>query len=225
MRRQMHFQTEETPNPDSLKFYFGTQLLPDGKTCDFPSREAAIWSPFAMKLFEIEGIKSAFFSSTFIVLNKEGDFEWELLKPEIYSAVADFFSSGDPIFTRDPDTPRPAPDGSEDEVIQTILELIDVKVRPMVQEDGGDVEFRKFEDGVVYLKMQGACSGCPSAPATLKRGIERMLMHWVPEVQGVVQVEDDVDEEVAKVNQSEFDKMDKLVSEEEAEDEKEAPKK
>lgn len=213
MSRTMHFQTEETPNPDSLKFFLGTQLLPDSQTYDFPSKESAICSPLAMRIFEVEGVKSAFFSSTYIAINKDGDFDWEFLKPEIYAAVADFFSSGEAIFSRPPDAPRRSSENGDDddEIVQSIKELIEVKIRPMVQEDGGDVEFRKFEDGVVFVKMQGACSGCPSAPATLKRGIERMLMHWVPEVQGVTAIEDD--EELDAFNQSEFEKMDRLIQE------------
>eukprot|EP00008_Paramoeba_atlantica_P012379 CAMPEP_0201478818 /NCGR_PEP_ID=MMETSP0151_2-20130828/3587_1 /ASSEMBLY_ACC=CAM_ASM_000257 /TAXON_ID=200890 /ORGANISM="Paramoeba atlantica, Strain 621/1 / CCAP 1560/9" /LENGTH=196 /DNA_ID=CAMNT_0047860029 /DNA_START=314 /DNA_END=900 /DNA_ORIENTATION=+ len=195
----MYFQVEETPNPDSLKFFIGAQLMPDGKTQNFPGREHAIRSPLAMRLFEIEGIESAFFGSDFVSVNKDQDWEWTELKPEVFSALADFFSSGEALFNRPPIDEEV--EVEEDEVVSMIIELINTKVRPMVQQDGGDVEYRKFEEGVVFLKMQGACSGCPSAPATLKMGIERLLIHWVPEVMGVVEVDDD---ELAALNQEEF---------------------
>lgn len=217
--RCFHLGTEETPNPDSLKFFPGTQLMPDGRTHNFSSRESSLCSPLAMRLFEVEGVKSAFFGLDYITINKDESVEWIEIQPDIYSAFSDFFSSGEALFSRDPDEFSPPRkevdyDGDDEEVVEMIKELIDVKVRPMVQEDGGDVEFLKFEEGVVFLRMQGACSGCPSAPATLKGGIERMLMHWVPEVQGVVGVEGD--EELATINHAHFTEFEQTLNEEQA---------
>lgn len=155
---------------------------------DFPTPAAAFRSPLARQLFRIEGVKSVFFGPDFITVTKENEeLDWNLLKPDIYATIMDFFASGLPLVTEE--TP-PGEAGSEedDEVVAMIKELLDTRIRPTVQEDGGDVIYRGFEDGIVRLKLQGSCTSCPSSIITLKSGIQNMLQFYIPEVEGVEQV-------------------------------------
>jgi Fe-S cluster biogenesis protein NfuA len=178
----MFIQTETTPNPATLKFLPGREVMEAG-TVDFANAETASRSPLATRLFAINGVTRVFFGNDFVTVTK-GDEEWQHIKPAVLGAIMEHFTSGDPTMLDGEAQVGGAAEGDSDIVIQ-IKELLDTRVRPAVAQDGGDIVFHGFEDGVVYLTMQGACSGCPSSTATLKSGIENMLRHYVPEVQEV----------------------------------------
>ncbi|CAH2274750.1 NFU1 iron-sulfur cluster scaffold homolog, mitochondrial isoform X1 [Pelobates cultripes] len=193
--RCMFIQTQETPNPNSVKFIPGRAVL-DGGTMDFPNRAAAFCSPLARHLFRIEGVKGVFFGPDFVTITKESEeIDWNLMKPDIYATLMDFFSSGLPVVTEDAPRSDSAVTEDDDEVVAMIKELLDTRIRPTVQEDGGDVLYRGFQDGIVQLKLQGSCTSCPSSIITLKSGIQNMLQFYIPEVEGVEQVTDDDEEE------------------------------
>ena len=178
----MFIQTEATPNPATLKFLPGRPVLESG-TLDMRGRAEAANSPLAERLFDIAGIGGVFFGADFIAVTKT-DGDWQQLKPAILGAIMEHFMSGAPIVLGD------GPDGAADEffdeadaeTVATIKELIETRVRPAVANDGGDITFKGFKEGVVYLAMKGACSGCPSSTATLRHGIENLLRHFVPDV-------------------------------------------
>lgn len=176
----MFIQTEQTPNPATLKFLPGRDVMPSG-TADFTSIEAAKRSPLAERLFGIDGVNGVFLGADFITVTKSGDRDWHLMKPAILGAIMEHFTAGKPVIL-DTAPASVGEAGEESEVVAQIKELIDTRVRPAVAQDGGDIVFDSFEDGVVYLHMQGSCSGCPSSTATLKAGIENMLRHYIPEV-------------------------------------------
>ncbi|XP_006119161.1 NFU1 iron-sulfur cluster scaffold homolog, mitochondrial [Pelodiscus sinensis] len=191
--RCMFIQTQDTPNPNSLKFIPGRQVL-ESRTMDFSTPAAAFCSPLARQLFRIEGVKSVFFGPDFITVTKVGeDLDWNLLKPDIYATIMDFFASGLPVITEEAPRTDTAASEDDDEVVLMIKELLDTRIRPTVQEDGGDVIYKGFEDGIVQLKLQGSCTSCPSSIITLKNGIQNMLQFYIPEVEGVEQVVDDDD--------------------------------
>ncbi|KAL8162066.1 hypothetical protein V2J09_013555 [Rumex salicifolius] len=199
-KRTMFIQTQPTPNPSSLMFYPGKSVMEVGSS-DFPNARVAMNSPLAKALFGIDGITRVFFGSDFITVTKSDDVSWDLLKPEIFAAIMDFYTSGEPLFL-DAETAASkdtAIHKDDSETVAMIKELLETRIRPAVQDDGGDIEYRGFdpETGIVKLKMQGACSGCPSSSVTLKSGIENMLMHYVPEVKSVEQEFDSEDEEAA----------------------------
>ncbi|NP_001164062.1 NFU1 iron-sulfur cluster scaffold homolog, mitochondrial isoform X3 [Mus musculus] len=202
--RFMFIQTQDTPNPNSLKFIPGKPVL-ETRTMDFPTPAAAFRSPLARQLFRIEGVKSVFFGPDFITVTKENEeLDWNLLKPDIYATIMDFFASGLPLVTEET-PPPPGEAGSseeDDEVVAMIKELLDTRIRPTVQEDGGDVIYRGFEDGIVRLKLQGSCTSCPSSIITLKSGIQNMLQFYIPEVEGVEQVMDDDESDEKEANSS-----------------------
>ncbi len=178
----MFIQTEQTPNPATLKFIPGRVVLDDG-TVDFANAEAAVRSPLARRLFEVEGVTRVFLGNDFITVTKEAALDWQVLKPAVLGAIMEHYTSGEPVLAMAAaDQPAGEPAGDEDEIVSQIRELLDTRVRPAVAQDGGDIIFQRFEDGIVYLHMQGSCSGCPSSTATLKMGIENMLRHYVPEV-------------------------------------------
>lgn len=206
-KRQMFIQTQDTPNPNSLKFIPGVEVLQPGQTKDFPNVSDAYCSPLAKMLFRIEGVKSVFFGPDFITVTKiDEDVEWKLLKPEIFAVIMDFFASGLPILSDDqPATVTHSEDDSE--IVQMIKELLDTRIRPTVQEDGGDIVFMGFEEGIVKLKMQGSCTSCPSSVVTLRNGVQNMMQFYIPEVLGVVQVEDETDQ-IAK---KEFEKFEEKI--------------
>ncbi|KAI9083451.1 hypothetical protein K1719_034665 [Acacia pycnantha] len=199
-KRTMFIQTQSTPNPSSLMFYPGKPVMEVG-SADFPNARTAMNSPLAKALFGIDGITRVFFGSDFVTVTKSDDFSWDLLKPEIFAAIMDFYSSGQPLFldSKAAAAKDTAIQEEDSEIVAMIKELLETRIRPAVQDDGGDIEYRGFseETGIVKLKMQGACSGCPSSSVTLKSGIENMLMHFVPEVKGVEQELDAEDEEAA----------------------------
>lgn len=179
----MFIQTETTPNPATLKFLPGRDVMATG-TADFADRAAAGRSPLAQRLFDVEGVTGVFLGSDFVTVTKSPDKEWYVLKPAILGMIMEHFTSGRPVLQPGAEDGATATE-DDDEVVTQIKELLDTRVRPAVAQDGGDIVFHGFEDGVVYLHMQGACAGCPSSTATLKSGIENMLRHYVPEVQEV----------------------------------------
>ena len=179
----MFIQTEQTPNPATLKFLPGETVMERG-TADFTGREAAARSPLAKALFAIDGVTGVFLGSDFVTVTKADTESWQVLKPMILGGIMEHFSSGKPVILEAEAASKGAGD-EDNEVVAQIKELLDTRVRPAVAMDGGDIVFESFEDGIVYLHMQGACSGCPSSTATLKMGIENMLRHYIPEVQGV----------------------------------------
>jgi Fe-S cluster biogenesis protein NfuA len=186
----MFIQTEETPNPATLKFLPGKPVLGEG-TLDMPNKQAAAQSPLAERLFGIEGIAGVFFGYDFITVTKQ-DGEWQHLKPAILGAIMEHFMAGQPILKEDA---GPTPEDGEEffeegdaPTVATIKELLETRIRPAVAGDGGDITFRGYKDGVVYLVMKGACSGCPSSTATLRHGIQNLLRHFLPDVREVQSV-------------------------------------
>ena len=175
----MFIQTEATPNPATLKFLPGCQVMGRG-TANFTDLEAAGRSPLATRLLQMDGVTAVFLGADFIAVTKADDKDWQVMKPQVLSAVMDHFTAGEPVIADNGDAAEAGDE--EDGIAQQVKELLDTRVRPAVAQDGGDIVFRGFEDGVVYLHMQGACRGCPSASATLKHGIENMLRHYIPEV-------------------------------------------
>ena len=180
----MFIQTEATPNPATLKFMPGRDVVPDG-SIEFRSLQEAASSPLAEKLFTIPGVSGVFFSSDFITVSKSSG-DWPHLKPAILGAIMEHYMSGAPIMNEAPlEAGEEFFDTSDADTVATIKELLETRVRPAVAQDGGDITFQGFRDGIVYLHMRGACSGCPSSTATLKHGIENLLRHFVPDVQEV----------------------------------------
>lgn len=176
----MFIQTEQTPNPATLKFLPGRTVLEEG-TADFTNADdATARSPLAARLFEVDGVGAVFFGRDFITITKTDEKEWHVLKPALLGAIMEHFTAGRVIMNVTSDAEADA--AEDDEIVAQIKELLDTRVRPAVAMDGGDIIYHGFEDGVVYLHMQGACSGCPSSTATLKMGIENMLKHYIPEV-------------------------------------------
>nr|XP_022319074.1 NFU1 iron-sulfur cluster scaffold homolog, mitochondrial-like [Crassostrea virginica] len=207
--RTMFIQTQDTPNPNSLKFVPGVQVLESG-TIDFPNPQSSACSPLAKLLFRIDGVKGVFFGPDFITVTKaDDDLDWQLMKPDIYATIMDFFSSNLPILTDEQPSSDTAIHPDDDETVLMIKELLDTRIRPTVQEDGGDIVYMGFEDGIVKLKMQGSCTSCPSSVVTLKSGVQNMLQFYIPEVLGVEQVEDEVDD----INKLEFEKLEKSLEE------------
>ena len=185
----MFIQTETTPNPATLKFLPGRDVLV-GEPRDFRSAEAAVISPLAAGLFEVPGVTGVFLGSDFVSVSKDST-EWNHIKPAILGVIMDHFLSGRPVIAdgaATAETDEEFFDEADNETVEVIKELIATRVRPAVAMDGGDITFKGFRDGTVYLHMQGACSGCPSSTATLKSGIENLLRHFVPGVEAVQQV-------------------------------------
>ncbi len=176
----MFIQTEPTPNPATLKFLPGRDVMGAG-TADFTDPEQAASSPLAQSLFGVEGIRGVFFGADFVTVTKDEDQEWHVLKPTILGVIMEHFTAGRPIVL-DATSETPAASEDDDPIVSQIKELIETRVRPAVAQDGGDITFERFESGIVYLTMRGACAGCPSSTATLKMGIENMLKHYIPEV-------------------------------------------
>lgn len=176
----MFIQTENTPNPATVKFIPGVDVMPSG-VAEFLNEEDAVKSPLAERLFNIAGVQGVFFGSDFVSVTKRDAVEWGEIKARVLSAVMQHFSMGEPLFKDGLDVAA-IDDDLLDEISKQIKELIETRVRPAVAQDGGDIIFERFEQGIVYLKMRGACSGCPSSTVTLKNGVETMLRHYVPEV-------------------------------------------
>ncbi|KAM3433268.1 hypothetical protein MY4824_006051 [Beauveria thailandica] len=213
-RRTIFIQTEPTPNSDALKFLPNHRVLPEGFAAPFVeymSPRATIApphpSPLAAKLMNIDGVTSVFYGADFITITKASDANWSHIRPEIFALITEAITSGETIVTykEAPAGAGAAPaeeqadslayDEDDDEVVGMIKELLETRIRPAIQEDGGDIEFRGFgEDGFVNLKLRGACRTCDSSTVTLKNGIEGMLMHYIEEVKGVRQILDEEEE-------------------------------
>lgn len=185
----MFIQTEATPNPATLKFIPGREVSP-GAPIDFASSQEAHRSPLAAALFSLGGVERVMFGDVFIAVTKS-DGEWQHLKPSVLGVIMEHMVSGAPLIAEGAQAPAEDEEfidaGTEDLVVQ-IKELLDSRIRPAVASDGGDITFRGFRGGIVYLSMKGACSGCPSSSATLKSGVENLLRHYVPEVESVEQI-------------------------------------
>ncbi|KAF9263126.1 HIRA-interacting protein 5 [Marasmius fiardii PR-910] len=214
LSRSMFIQTETTPNDDSLKFIPGVPVMEEG-TAEFLDTRAALSSPLAIRLMGIEGVKSIFYGPDFVTVSKDSENPWAVIKPEVYSILMEFFSSGQALFRSQEERENAGPQDTkildtDSETVAMIKELLETRVRPAIQEDGGDIEYRGFDEdgsGMVKIKLKGSCRGCDSSTVTLKSGIERMLMHYIPEVKGVEQVLDQ-EEEIAL---DEFNKLEKKL--------------
>lgn len=180
----MFIQTEATPNPATLKFLPGRAVLDTG-TLDMPSPEAAAQSPLAQRLFDIPNVGGVFFGGDFISVTKT-DGDWQQMKPAILGAIMEHYLSGAPLLAQEAQAAKAEDDeffdAADEETVTIIKDLIETRVRPAVAGDGGDITFKGYKEGIVYLHMKGACSGCPSSTATLKHGIQNLLRHFVPEV-------------------------------------------
>ena len=184
----MFIQTEATPNPATLKFLPGKRVL-DGGTRDYRDAETASQSPLAARLFAIDGVTGVFLGSDFISVTKEKG-EWQHLKPAILGAIMEHFMSGAAVVENgeavvESHAAEEFFEPQDEATVETIKELLETRVRPAVAQDGGDITFQGYRDGIVYLSMRGACAGCPSSTATLQHGIENLLKHFIPEVLGV----------------------------------------
>lgn len=188
----MFIETETTPNPATLKFLPGQKVMPAG-TRDFASPEDAAASPLAEALFDTGEVTGVFFGGDFVSVTAAPGVAWNELKPQVVAVLLDHFVSQAPLFAEQqgngiavpPESDAIGNDEGTEDIVAQIEELIETRVRPAVANDGGDIRYRGFREGVVYLQMQGACSGCPSSTATLKHGIESLLRHYVPEVKEV----------------------------------------
>ena len=185
----MFIETEGTPNPATLKFLPGREVM-GLSSADFASAASAVRSPLATALFELPGVARVYLGGDFISVTRNDLQSWESLKPQVLGVIMDHFVAGRPVIEGDAEGfEEEEIDPADREVVDQIKELLDTRVRPAVAGDGGDIVFRGYRDGIVRLHMQGSCSGCPSSSATLKHGIENMLRHYVPEVVAVEQVE------------------------------------
>ncbi|KAI0271601.1 HIRA-interacting protein 5 [Gloeopeniophorella convolvens] len=212
MTRSMFIQTESTPNEDSLKFIPGAPVMESG-SAEFLDTRTALTSPLALRLFGIEGVKAVFYGPDFVTVSKDAENPWAVVKPEVYSILMEYFSSGQPLFRSEEDRLSAGPQDTrildtDSDTVAMIKELLDTRVRPAIMEDGGDIEYRGFTDeGIVKIKLKGSCRGCDSSTVTLKTGIERMLVHYIPEVKGTEQVLDE--EEI--IAQDEFSKFEERL--------------
>lgn len=177
----MFIQTQETPNPAVIKFLPGQTIMPAG-TLDCPDQTAAGRSPLAQRLFSLQGVKGVFLGHDFVSVTKDDQTDWSMLKPMALTAIMEHLATGQPVVTGQDQGGPSQITADDDELAVQIRQLLEERVRPAVMQDGGDIVFDRFEGGVVYLQMQGACSGCPSSTMTLKSGIENMLRHYIPEV-------------------------------------------
>ena len=184
----MFIETEGTPNPATLKFLPGCDVMGAG-TADFASADTAGRSPLASGLFALPGVARVFLGGDFITVTKTDELDWQALKPQVLGAIMEHFVAGRPVIEGAEEARLEDVAPEDQEIVAQIKELLDTRVRPAVAGDGGDIVFRGYRDGIVRLHMQGACSGCPSSRATLKHGIENMLRHYVPEVRSVEQVD------------------------------------
>lgn len=176
----MFIQTQTTPNPNTIKFLPGRDVMPTG-THEFIDAQGAKASPLAERIFNLDGVKGVFFSNDYVSVTKTDEASWTFLKARVLAAVMEHFSMGMPLFVEGAVDQASSSD-EDSEIVRQIKELLDTRVRPAVAQDGGDIMFDRFDQGIVYLHMRGACAGCPSATMTLKSGIENMLRHYVPEV-------------------------------------------
>lgn len=193
--RCLFIDTETTPNPQSMKFLPGREVLPEsGGTGMYFQRTqdgtALAKSPLAKTMFQIKGIKGVFLGRDFLTVTKSDDEVWQVLKPQIFSKMLDFFAEGKPVIDNSPVVSDTTILDSDDEIVATIKELLETRVRPSVQDDGGDIFYAGFDPitGIVKVRLAGSCVGCPSSSVTLRNGVENMLMHYIPEVKGIEDV-------------------------------------
>lgn len=224
LARTMFIQTESTPNDASLKFIPGVTVMQNNGTYEILDARSSLVSPLAVKLMGIEGVTSVFFGPDFVTVSKDDTQPWNLLKPEIFAILMEHFTSGKALFNADNQDLEDGPQDTkildtDSEVVAMIKELLDTRVRPAIQEDGGDIEYKGFSEdtGIVSLRLKGSCRGCSSSSVTLKSGIERMLQHYIPEVQSVEQVLDE--EEMIALD--EFAKLEKRLEGKKGQEEKE----
>ncbi len=177
----MFIQTEETPNPATLKFIPGREVMASG-TANFTAAAEAKRSPLGERLFDVEGVTGVFLGSDFVTVTKAADRDWQLMKPAVLGVIMEHFTANRPVIVESAATAAAEGGEADSEIVTQIKELLETRVRPAVAQDGGDIVFHGFEGGVVFLQMHGSCSGCPSSTATLKMGIENMLKHYIPEV-------------------------------------------
>lgn len=182
----MFIQTEETPNPNALKFIPGVSVLGRNETIYYQNQESAANSYLAEKIMSFNFVKSVMLGNDFITVTKVDEILWDSIKPDILVAIMEFFISGRPVLKKEITDSKADVNVDETEIVKQIRELIETRVRPAVAQDGGDIVFVDFKDGIVYVELQGSCSGCPSSKVTLKEGIERMLKHYVPEIEAVM---------------------------------------
>ena len=178
----MFIQTEQTPNPATLKFLPGQPVMPHGVAEFTEAQEAERLSPLAARVFRVDGVTGVYLGGDFISVTKAAGEEWHQLKPAVLGAIMEHYLSGDPVALEGAAAAAGSADEDEDPTVRQIKELIETRVRPAVAQDGGDIVFHGFDRGVVYLHLRGACSGCPSSIVTLKNGIENLLRYYVPEV-------------------------------------------
>lgn len=178
----MFIQTEPTPNPATVKFLPGCEVMVSG-TAQFTRGEDTTPSPLASRLLAVDGVMAVFFGRDFVSVTKSDTADWLTLKTMVLGELMQHFSTGQPVMSNEtPHAPTSSLSDDDDDIVRQIKILLDTRVRPAVAQDGGDIVFDRFDDGIVYLHMRGACAGCPSSTATLKAGIENMLKHYVPEV-------------------------------------------
>lgn len=195
----MFIRTQNTPNPATLKFIPDDRVVVENGSYEFKNqKQASSISPLAMQLFEVKGVQAVFLGHDFITITKDDKVDWQEIKTEIQSMIMDFFVSNKPVLFAKQDHKSLQENSSvknnqegDSAIVLQIKELIEIKVRPAVAMDGGDIIFHSFENGIVYLVLKGSCSGCPSSTVTLKNGIENMLKHYIPEVEAVEQVDDE----------------------------------
>jgi Fe-S cluster biogenesis protein NfuA len=180
----MFIETQATPNPATLKFLPGRAVMAAG-TADFETPETALASPLAAALFALGDVSGVFFGADFVSVTAAPGVDWRDLKPQVLGVIVDHFASGAPLLHAEAAEATVEDDPEHADIVRQIEDLLDSRIRPAVAGDGGDIVYRGFRDGVVYLKLQGACSGCPSSTATLKNGIENLLKYYVPEVEEV----------------------------------------
>ena len=177
----MFIQTQDTPNPATLKFIPGVPVMAQG-TADFADSDSANKSPLARRLFQVDGVTAVFLGADFVAVTKAEELDWFALKPGILAGIMEHYASGMPVIEKDAELADPHAEDGDSDTVQQIKQLLDSRVRPAVAQDGGDITFHGFEHGIVYLQMKGACAGCPSSTMTLKMGIENLLRHYIPEV-------------------------------------------
>lgn len=212
--RSLFIQTSDTPNENAVKFLPSIDILrgPNETREYLNGREAAKTSPLAVKLFAVDGVKSVMFGGNFITIEKRPNSkDWPLLKPEIFLILTEYLTNGEPVvyYEEDGGSPGISKDveinENDDEVVSMIKELIFTRIKPAIQDDGGDIEFVKFDEdtGTVYLRLMGACRSCDSSSVTLKNGIESMMKHYIEEVETVEQIEDEIEED--EIEEDELD--------------------
>lgn len=206
--RNLFIQTANTPNPHSLKFLPGKRVLPEDYTTgvDFtPNAPDLNRSKLAKELFKIDGVLRVFFGNDFVSITKLDVDHWDGIKPQVFSAIMEHYASGEAAVLDDMPITDTTILEDDDEVVAMIKELLESRIRPAVQEDGGDIFYKGFEDGIVKLQLGGACAGCPSSMVTLKNGVQNMLMHYVPEVKGILEVTEDALEDLNKKEMLSFE--------------------